>query len=1058
MASIACLTSTKVAAQPIVYVRCPRAGAALDVTATVTVDGSPRSVTRTLRGLDGYDALPDVTHFLGDFTAPCDLMFRDADGAERVLYDCSSTSTDEEACAAMDPAVSFDGRTVAFSVFRGSLRAVGLGLGQRVFDPAAGDGYAEAPTPSVAPGKRLDTREAQLHLVDIASGEVTPLPFVEGQIDSGPAFLANGRLAFTSTRDGNYTTNVWYSTSLTRGTRLWSMDPDGRNVDLASHHSLSQEQGPFPLRDGRLVYSSWQILAGLPFRYGGPGAHTTLGNMFPLFTQDPDGAHNFAFYGQHSGDHYPSYFGGEHVASHFITQAGDGRVWFADYYRGNNNGLGIVVGVMPELAGQEGIGPMEADGLSDVYAPRDAIRLTTWSTNADDFSRIDVEAPVDVPGYADPVPFLGKVGHPAALPDGQLLVAYGVGPCSTVVGNGIFGALGRTAPPLTSGSGQGTYTNLLTSLGLDIPACDVGIYRTTRIPSEHPNDLELVVNTREWHEFMARPVVPYSAIHGVDAPVLIPAADQRTSHASLEAGTPFGLLGAASIVDRETYPKGGIHFAGEHQFNLQGTDTIDYIDDELCGLRILGMMPNRAARRDDAIRDVSNLFGERVTILGEIPVRKRDSSGAPIVHADGEEDTSFLVRMPANTPYLMQGIDCQGRTLNTDQSWQQLRPGEEKTCGGCHVHSRPSRRDFADTFAATPAYQVPRLGEGTVPLLAGRTGGDVQTRSVDSFGLQVEYERDIAPIFLARCADGACHGGSTPAAGLALDRPGRNGPSDTAPASTWWCLVADQNQRCVPDERKHPTAAGDGFLFRRPQITRYVRAFNARGSLLYWKAAGERTDNRTDDQFGPDAEVRDRDIDYGTAHPDTGITPDELGLLSRWIDLGTPSGGESELRDTQRPTLHMVGISEGDAIVELAVGTADVGSGVDPSSLEVCVVGPADECTDLSGDAASPGVVRVALPSPLTDTDQEVRARVLDRAGNETVVQWTVGWLLHAPPPPPPAGDGGPGAGPDGGMDAGTGSGSSGGCGCSVIASGPTPLALIGLVTLMGLVVRRRRR
>ncbi len=72
---------------------------------------------------------------------------------------------------------------------------------------------------------------------------MTPLPFVEGKIDSGPAFLANGRLAFTSTRDGNYTTNVWYSTSLTRGMRLWSMDPDGRNVDLASHHSLSQEQG-----------------------------------------------------------------------------------------------------------------------------------------------------------------------------------------------------------------------------------------------------------------------------------------------------------------------------------------------------------------------------------------------------------------------------------------------------------------------------------------------------------------------------------------------------------------------------------------------------------------------------------------------------------------------------------------------------------------------------------------------------------------------------------------------------------------------------------------------
>ncbi|MEZ4247392.1 MAG: hypothetical protein R3B99_04030 [Polyangiales bacterium] len=117
------LTSSAVAQTPLVYVRCARTDAPVDLTLDVTVDGVTRSTTRTMRGVDVYDVLPDVTHFFSGFSAPCDLMHRAADGTERILYDCSGTSTDESSCAAMDPAVSFDGATVAFTVFRGALAA-----------------------------------------------------------------------------------------------------------------------------------------------------------------------------------------------------------------------------------------------------------------------------------------------------------------------------------------------------------------------------------------------------------------------------------------------------------------------------------------------------------------------------------------------------------------------------------------------------------------------------------------------------------------------------------------------------------------------------------------------------------------------------------------------------------------------------------------------------------------------------------------------------------------------------------------------------------------------
>jgi MYXO-CTERM domain-containing protein len=1000
-----------------------------------------------MQGFDAFDVLPDVTNFLTKFSAPCDLVYRESSGDERILHDCSTSSTAESACAAMDPAVSFDGRTVAYSVFRGTLTSYRQNINGRVLEPTADNARANNVTPTVFPNRHLDATEAQLHLVDIATGVVTALPFVEGEFDSGPAFLPNGRLAFTSSRDGNYSTLVWGTNLTSRGTRIWAMDIDGRNVDLSSHHSLAREEHPYVLQDGRVVYSSWQVFGGLPFRHtnGSPGGFTTLGNLFHLFSQNPDGAHNFAFYGQHSGDHSPSSFGASHVAAHFLTQDGSGRVWFADYYRGNNNGLGKVVGVMPEPAGQEGIGPHLAEKHADVYAPRDAIDFAPWASNGDQVSAPMPAPSITQPGYADPLPFIGKIGHPAAMPDGSLMVAWGKGPCSTVTGNKIFEALGREAPPHTSGSGQGTAINLITSLTMDTPACDVGIYRSTQIPSEHPSDLAVVVDSPDWHEFMARPVVPYIDIHNMEKPAIIPRADKQTSRSDLEVGTPFGLLGAASMVDRETHPRDGLHFAGEHQFHSQGTDTIAYTDEDICGVRILGVMPNRGST---TYRELHNAAGERVSILGEISVRNKDADGTVIAG-----DSSFLLRMPANTPYLMQGIDCDGRTLNTDQSWQSLRPGEMKTCGGCHVHSRPADKEFDETFASTESYRITKLGEGKVPLLSGKLEtGDVTTREVDGYGMHIDFDTDIMPIFERRCV--FCHGGVDPDAGLALDRPGLEGPAD-GPPSTWYCLVHDRRQECVPEAQRFDTGSRSGSTtFRRPQLTRHVRALNSRGSLLYWKAANARTDGRTDSTFDETSDRDDIDIDFGVDHP-TEMTPEELGILSRWIDTGS-GGNPLEALDTQKPTLTLAAIVEDDAVMSLKVGSVDLGSGIAPESLVVCVVPEnGDECLDLSGSAAMHGVTDIALDAPLSDPSTEVYAKVEDAAGNITDLKRTVGWLLDSPP----RDAGGSDAGDDLGHQADTGT-IEGGCSCA-IPPGTHSSSFLNItwwLMLVGVLMRRRRQ
>ena len=990
------------AADPIVYSRCKRTTDSFTITADVPVGGVPTSSSRTFPIMDGYDVMPDVKNFFTDISGPCDLVYRDASGVETVIYDCSTTGSTvgQASCAALDAQVSPDGTKIAFSVFRGTLSNFLEAFDARTINPDADAGYlipGDVGSYHRLPNKRLIVSGAELMYRNmIASTNHTILPYAVGTWDSGPTFLTNNRVAFTSTRDGHRTTLIFRgpSSSIT-GTRIWSVDLDGKNLSLDSHHSLSQEQHPFILKNGRVAYSSWQILGGLPFRHnnGSAGYFTTEHNLFQVFSQYPDGSENFALCCMHSGDHTPSYYGEDHNAGHFITQTTDERIWFVDYYRGNNQGLGAVIGFMEEPM-IEGFGLNDGiAGHQDLFAPRDAINLASWAVNSDNSATITV-AGVSHPNYAGQIPWYGKLGHPFAMTSNGLGVVWGKGNCSIVTNHLIFSELGLgTQPPVSSGNGSGSYANHMYLIGRDIPACDLGIYKTTTIPSSHPSDLSVIVDTEEWHELFPRVVLPYQDIYGVVEPKVHPMAHIRSPHWSLTPGEPFGLLGAPSIVDRETEPFYGITFQNgahpEHQFNLAGTDTIDYTDDELCGIRLLGLFPNRGLNTHT---EINNVWGERVSILGELHVKHYDGLGNRILDPLGNPDTSFLVKLPANVPHITQAIDCDGRTLNTDQTWQTVKPGEMKTCGGCHVHSRETLLDFHQSYAATTNYTIPELGKGVVPLLNGKTGDVVNIRTENAYGLRITLEDDIKPIFDARCI--SCHGDSSPAAGV---HSSNTSISDgySATSSTWFCLVRDYTQSCVPEELKisvtgmytSGSCAVNGPCFRRPQLTKYMRALNSRGSLLLWKAANQRLDNRTD---GEDAQ----DINFGADHPTT-ITAEELGILSRWIDMGAPAGPQ-ELKDTQKPTLHLAANVVSNEITQLIVGTVDLGAGINPASLNVCLVSGGSCGSNLAGTAEMHGMHTITLDTAISDPNQIIRASVSDTATspNTTTVEFTAGYLM----------------------------------------------------------------
>lgn len=282
---------------------------------------------------------------------------------------------------------------------------------------------------------------------------------------------------------------------------------------------------------------------------------------------------------------------------------------------------------------------------------------------------------------------------------------------------------------------------------------------------------------------------------------------------------------------------------------------------------------------------------------------------------EGNPDTSFLFKLPADTPFTFQLIDRRGMLLTASQTWHQVRPGEKRVdCGGCHAHSQQPLQ-FEQTAAAAADFPIHDLGAESTPLLTLATSGDPGLR-VEPVGAVVEFEflRDIRPLLQRSCV--SCHSGGIPAGNLNL---GLLAAIDGVPGDYY--RLADDSA----GQFGYPPLIGS---WRQTNASRYIRQFQSRRSLLIWKLFGQRldgfanADHPTETTPGnaatlpPGANPSLADLDYsGTPMPPpgSGATPlsDEEKLkFVRWIDLGAPidtgSGSAAALGwllDDLRPTL-----------------------------------------------------------------------------------------------------------------------------------------------------------
>jgi hypothetical protein len=884
-----------------------------------------------------------------------------------------------------DPVVSFDGQWVYYARFHHMTTGATASMTKLQSRKGADIYKVHVPTRKVVP---LTTQQRTPNTGAVPPGtESHP----RGVHNLAPCPVAGGKVVFVSDRNGYRGVREQTQPAL----QLFVMDEDGSNVELIGPLNLGTALHPVALKDGRVMFSSLET-QGLRSdeRWGIWAIHPDGTNWGPLTSAlgSPPGQ-----------------------AIHFQTQLSDESIVVESYYQtGSTDGFGTYWKF-----------PLRAPKRQPNFAPA-AKRFAPFGiTNLTLFASFQDVRPNHKVGNVDNNPFFGNVTHPSAAPDNHLLTTW---------------ALPWDAQDQS------------------VPTYDAGIYLLKSGKAiNHPAKMLLIKNDPKYQELWPRALVPYRRIYGIDQPPLLLHGNDGKKSKHLPEGTPFGLVGSSSLYKRETYPNGVVppgsvtavsarpkdrkhlwrelaisRFGFPGNWGEQGSDAGLYDNSDIWGIRILILEPV-----SDVIHQKRHHFAlgsnseERIRILGEFPVRKFTKDGKQPIDPDGNPDTSFLVKVPADVAWTFQTLDNNGMVLNMAQTWHQVRPGEVRNnCGGCHAHSQQPT-PFEKTAAARPDYKVWDL-TASPPLfttrVADRSGQkwDKAGRTGVRFGRgvkDVEFHRDVKPILQRSCV--ACHTTKSekPAGRLALD--------DYSPIKKRGLVPWAENVQVPP-----------GLPRTYARLVQYSWAFQSRRSPLIWKVYGKRLDGFDNDDvpsppldYDNEKNVLDwchhrknkiYDVDFrGSAMPPpeavagtykgpdgkrikvAPLSDEDKLTLARWVDIGCPIDREHEpkqrgrgwLLDEGRPTLTLTYPPSGagkEPLTRILIGMHDYATGLDLASLSVTA--------DFAIDGIKPGENLATKFKALPGNRWEMRLQrpiaalprgrltvsVRDRQGNKAQVERTL--------------------------------------------------------------------
>ena len=117
-----------------------------------------------------------------------------------------------------------------------------------------------------------------------------------------------------------------------------------------------------------------------------------------------------------------------------------------------------------------------------------------------------------------------------------------------------------------------------------------------------------------------------------------------------------------------------------------------------------GCSPARFVRATRAVAPPSNTMGLR-SAIGETEFEQVQILG----YAPVEPDGSFKLKVPADVPLAFSVVDAKGRGIQTHLNWIQVRPGERRTCDGCHSPRRGGALNSGAVVNAMPAGLLPSM-------------------------------------------------------------------------------------------------------------------------------------------------------------------------------------------------------------------------------------------------------------------------------------------------------------------------------------------------------------
>lgn len=773
----------------------------------------PPSYWDNLSALQVYTEVAAVTQGFGE----SDVVIRNPDGTDTVVYDCTKSAVN---CAAQESMPSPDGTRIAFSVTTGTL--------------ANENGVGKLRAPIVS----------KIYIYDIATKTTTVVPHQsDSVINRMPDWIDDSTLVYSSNAGNTYPVrdqfnchqgvyppghpragqkraynngacaSVTYTGNELKSLQIWRMNIDGTeqiNLTPAESNALRPKVLHHPGNKGRIAFTSFQNQEDRCFYQGAAGMGTCL-NRWWLMTMASDGTSPTVLLGGHHSPTLYKYAAWGTATEEFVAlrppmELADGSICTGNYYRGNHiGGKGSVLCTSAQL------GDFQVEGCSkqtcvkgDIlqnksandgsanYIPADLHFLSNFGVG------LDNNQPINQDGKT-----VGGMNYVSSMADGTILATWWRGWCYN-----------------QQGSGGSPFNGTSASIGGE-PLCDLNVVKVLTPQITNPFDpmqMTVLIGDTTKNEFDAHEIVPHPVTHTQP-----PIEEERGCY-----------LEVADLTKTDLSP------LGDYKWNMRAKDVgqqansvkpqdKSFLANNVTGLAIYGVQNHTTYYPDPKWKAAVNYTGyERVWWIGT---------------QDKMPDGSLKVRVPCNQPFYMAAVDSEGRWLQHDPWLHDLRPGETKTCFGCHDgHSVERRTEIG--MEPQAAFAGKQAASTNPPLL----------------------HDDFMPKWSV-VADAISHACSGCHEGFQND------------ALLWSRVFADQEQLDFP-WMKQMLNNNNQTAVPRPYWSGLTGRY-ARQSMLVWILYGARLDGHTNADSTTDQ-------DYPTGHPAVNITSDSRKKVVRYIQIGAP--------------------------------------------------------------------------------------------------------------------------------------------------------------------------